>query len=115
VFAAAILIAIGITIFAGIEASAADAADDVPGSAMLALNALDNGMFFTIAAGVLLIYASLAVAIFRYGIFPKWLGWVTAVLAIASLTPAGFFALLVGGVYFPFLGVLMYREQPRTA
>jgi hypothetical protein len=110
-FAAAILIAVGITIFAGIEASAADGVDDIPPGAMQALNALDNNMFFTLASGTLLMFASLAVAILRYGVFPRWLGWVSVVLAVASLTPAGFFAFLLSGIYYPLLGWLMYREQ----
>jgi hypothetical protein len=109
--AAALLIAVGITIFSGIEASAADAVDDIPASAMQALNALDNNMFFTLAAGSLLMFASLAVAILRYGVFPKWLGWVSVILAIASVTPAGFFAFLLSGIYYPLMGWLIYREQ----
>ena len=109
-FAAAILIAVGITIFAGIEASAADSVDDIPASSMQTLNALDNDMFFTLAGGSLLMFASLAVAILRYGVFPRWLGWVSVVLAIASLTPAGFFAFLLSGIYYPLLGWLLYRE-----
>jgi hypothetical protein len=112
-FAAAILIAAGITIFAGIEATAADAASDLPASAIQTINAFDNDMFFTLAAGSLLMFASLAVAIFRYGVFPKWLGWVSVVLAVASVTPAGFFAFLLSGIYYPLMGVLIYREGER--
>jgi hypothetical protein len=110
-FAAAIMVAVGLTIFSGIEASAADAVDDIPANALLSLNALDNNMFFTLAAGTLLMYASLAVAILRYGVFPKWLGWVSIVLALASLTPVGFFAFLLSGIYYPLLGWLIYRKQ----
>lgn len=110
-FAAAILIAAGITIFAGIEAAAADAVDDIPAAGMQTLNALDNNMFFTIAAGSLLMFASLAVAILRYGAFPKWLGWVSVALAVASVTPVGFFAFLLSGIYYPLLGWLIYRGQ----
>jgi hypothetical protein len=112
-FAAAILIAAGATIFAGIEATAADAADDLPATAIQTINAFDNDMFFTLAAGTLLMFASLAVAIFRYGVFPKWLGWVSVILAIASVTPAGFFAFLLSGIYYPLLGFLIYREGER--
>jgi hypothetical protein len=109
-FAATIMIAVGATIFAGIEASAADAADDLTGSTLQTLNALDNNMFFTLAAGTLLMYIALTVAIFRFRVFPKWLGWVTAIFAIASVTPAGFFVFLLSGIFFPLLGVLIYRE-----
>ena len=109
-FAAGIMIAVGITIFAGIEASEADAVDDIPASAMQALNALDNNMFFTLAAGSLLMFTAMAVAILRYGVFPKWLGWVSVVLAVVSVTPAGFFAFLLSGIYYPVMGVLIYRQ-----
>jgi hypothetical protein len=110
-FAAAILIAVGITIFAGIEAAAADSVDDIPAGALQALNALDNGMFFTLALGNLVMYTSLAVAILRYGVFPRWLGWVSAILAVVSVTPLFFIALLLSGIYYPLLGWLIYREQ----
>jgi hypothetical protein len=109
-FAATIMIAVGGTIFAGIEATAADAAGDLPAGAIQTINAFDNDMFFTLAAGTLLMYISLSVAIFRFRVFPKWLGWVTAIFAIASVTPAGFFVFLLSGIVFPLLGVLIYRE-----
>jgi hypothetical protein len=110
-FAAAILIAVGITLFAGIEAAAADSVDDIPPAAMQALNALDNDMFFTFALGNLLMYMSLAWAILGYRVFPRWLGWVSAFLAVVSVTPAFFVALLLGGIYYPLLGWLIYSDQ----
>jgi hypothetical protein len=110
-FAAAILIAVGITIFSGIEAAAADSVDDIPPNAMQALNALDNGMFFTFALGNLLMYLSVTVAIFRYRVFPRWLGWASAILALVSFTPVFFIALLLSGIYYPLMGWLIYRDQ----
>jgi uncharacterized protein DUF4386 len=110
-FAAAILIAVGITTFSGIEAAAADSVDNIPAEAMQALNALDNDMFFTFALGNLLMYTSLAVAILRYGVFPRWVGWLSAVLAVISVTPVFFVALLASGIYYPLLGWLIYSEQ----
>jgi hypothetical protein len=35
------------------------------------------------------------------------------VLAIAAVTPAGFFAFLLSGIYYPLLGFLIYREGER--
>jgi hypothetical protein len=111
VFAATIVMGVGMTIFAGIEATAADAADDLPAGAIQTINAFDNDMFFTLAAGVVMLYLALAIAILRFGAFPKWLGWVAALFAVASLTPAGFFVFLLSGIYLPVLGVVIYRAQ----
>jgi hypothetical protein len=113
-FAGGILIAVGITIFAGIEVSAAEVVDDVPPASMQALNALDNGMFFTLALGFMVMYLSLAVAILRFGVFPRWLGWVSVVLAVLSLTPLFFIPILLAVIYFPLLGWLIYQEQGRA-
>lgn len=109
--AAATIIAVGITILAGLEVTAADVAGDVPASVLQTINALDNNMYFTAAAGTLLMYLAIAAASFRLGVFPKWVGGLAAILAVVSLTPAGFFAFLISGLFYPLLGVLIYRDH----
>ena len=111
VFAATIFLGVGMTILVGIDATAADASSDLPPTSIQTINAFDNDMFFTLAAGSLMLWITLAVAILRFGAFPRWLGWIAAVFAVASISPLGFFAFLLAGIYLPALGVLMYRAQ----
>jgi hypothetical protein len=110
VFGAALLIAAGFTVFAGIEVTAAGTVQEISPESLQTLNALDNGMFFTVALGNLLMYSALAVASLRHGAFPRQLGWATAALAVLSVTPAFFVALVAAVVVYPLLGWLMGRE-----
>lgn len=111
IFGAALLMAVGFTVFAGIEMTAAGTVDDLAPESLQTLNALDNGMFFTFALGNLLMYAALAVAALRHGVFPRPLGWTLAALAVVSLTPAFIVALAAGVVVYPLLGRLIGRER----
>jgi hypothetical protein len=111
VLAAAVIIAVGLTLFAGIEAAEADVVGDVPPAALQALNALDNNMFFTLALGNLLFFLAVTVAIFRFGILPRWLGWITALMALVAFTPAFFVTILLSGIFYPLVGYLLYTGQ----
>jgi hypothetical protein len=112
VFAATVLMATGITIFAGAGASAAEAADEERSADIVeTLNVLNNDMFFTVAGGTLLLYAALTVAILRHGAFPRGLGFVTLIATVACLTPAGFFMFLLSLLLLPVLAVMIYRGR----
>jgi hypothetical protein len=111
IFGAGLLIAVGLTIFAGIEAAAAGSVDDISPESLQTLNVLDNEMFFTLALGNLLMYGALAVAALRHGAFPRPLGWTLAALAVVSFTPAFIVALAAGVIVYPLLGRLIARES----
>jgi hypothetical protein len=115
IFGAGLLIAAGFTIFAGVEAAAAGTVDDLSPESLQTLNALDNGMFFTLALGNLLMYGALAVAALRHGAFPRPLGWAMAALAVLSLTPVFIVALAGAVVVYPLLGRLIAREPAAGA
>jgi hypothetical protein len=110
VLGAGLLTAVGFTVFAGIEVTAAGSVSDISPESLQTLNALDNGLFFTLALGNLLMYSALAVASLRYGTFPRGLGWATAALAVVSVTPAFIVALAAYVVVYPLLGWLTARE-----
>jgi hypothetical protein len=107
---AAVLIGAGFTIFAGIEATAATTVDHLTPESMQTLNALDNGMFYTVALGAVLLYASLAVASLRHDLFPRAFGWVAAGLATVSLTPAFIAAVAATVIVLPLLGRRVARD-----
>src|SRR5215210_1021579 len=69
-----LMIVVGASIFAGITFTLGDAADDLPASAVLALNALNSDLFFPIAVGTAAFNLGLALAVLRHGGLPRALG-----------------------------------------
>jgi hypothetical protein len=93
-----VMIAVGASIFAGIGFTLGDAANDLPPSAIVTLNALNSDLFFPLAVGTAVFNLALGLAIVRHGGLPKPLGWLALVIGVAGLTPAGFFAFLATGI-----------------
>lgn len=102
-----VMIAVGASIFAGITFTLGDAADHLPASATLALNALNTDMFITVAVGTAVFNLGLALAILRHGGLPRPLGWLALVVGIVALTPAGFFAFLANGIVVVWASVVL--------
>jgi hypothetical protein len=105
-----LVIAVGASIFAGIGFTLGDAADDLPPSAILTLNALNSDMFFTVAVGTAVFNLALALAVLRHGGLPRPLGWLALVLGIAGLTPLGFFAFVATGIVVVWASIALARE-----
>jgi hypothetical protein len=110
-----VVMAVGVTTFAGLTFALGDTADDMPAAATVALNTLNSDMFFTLAAGTAAFNLGLALAILRHGGLPRSLGWVALVVGIASLTPAGFFAFLATAIVIVWASVALAREAGPTA
>jgi Domain of unknown function (DUF4386) len=114
-----LMIVVGAAIFAGITFTLGDAADDLPISATMALNALNSDLFFPIAIGTAAFNLGLGLAVLRHGGLPRWLGWVALVIGIAGLTPAGFFAFLATGIVIVAASVVLFQQaaegEPRPA
>ncbi len=111
---------VGFSLFAGIGFTLGDAADDLPASAILTLNALNSDLFFPVAIGTATFNLGLGLAILRHGGFPRPLGWVAIVVGIAGLTPLGFFAFLATGIVIVWTSVVLLQaanatEPPPTA
>lgn len=108
-------IAVGASIFAGIGFTLGDAADDLPTSAVLTLNALNSDMFFTVAVGTAVFNLGLGLAILRHGGLPRPLGWVALVIGIVGLTPLGFFAFLATGIVIIWTSVVLAQQATASA
>jgi hypothetical protein len=108
-----VVLAVGASIFAGIGFTLGDAADELPPSAILTLNALNSDMFFTVAVGTAVFNLALALAVLRHGGLPRPLGWVALVIGIAGLTPLGFFAFLATGIVIVWASVALLMK-PET-
>ena len=109
-----LVIAVGASIFAGIGFTLGDAADELPPSAILTLNALNSDMFFTVAVGTAVFNLALGLAVLRHGGLPRALGWVALVIGIAGLTPAGFFAFLATGIVIVWASVVLTMRARAT-
>ncbi len=108
-----VVLAVGASIFAGIGFTLGDAADELPPSAILTLNALNSDMFFTVAVGTAVFNLALALAVLRHGGLPRPLGWVALVIGIAGLTPLGFFSFLATGIVIVWASVALLMK-PET-
>ena len=105
------LMSVGILIFAGLGLTLSDLGGDLEPAAVQALNALSEDLFFPVAGGTVVLSWCAALAILRNGGLPRWLGWIVLVIAVASLTPAGFFAFLAIGVWAVLASVVMLSSS----
>jgi hypothetical protein len=107
------ILVVGMTVFAGIGFTLGDVADELPPAAILALNALNADFFFPLAVGNAAFVFGAGVSVVRTGALPKWLGWAAVVLGVFSITPLGFFAFLVMGLWSLVVSVLLFlRAAP---
>jgi hypothetical protein len=116
--AGAAIMAVGAALDATISFSLAEAADDIEPAAVQALQALFDNDFMPIAVGTVVFLLSTGIAIARYGVLPRWLGWIAIVLAVVGLTPLGFAAFLGSGVWIAIVSVLLAlraRSTPASA
>ena len=109
----AAIMAVGLAFDATILFAIAEAADDIEPASVQTLQALWDNDFMPIAVGMVVFILSSGLAILRYGVLPKWLGWVAILLAVAGITPAGFFAFLAGGVWIAIVSVVLAMRARR--
>ena len=100
----------GTTIFAGIGFTLGDAADDLPASATMALNALNSDLFIPVAVGGAVFNLALGLAILRHGGLPRPLGFLALVLGIFSFTPVGFFAFVATGIVIIWASIALITQ-----
>jgi hypothetical protein len=110
-----LVIAVGASIFAGIGFTLGDAADDLPPTAILTLNALNSDMFFTVALGTAVCNLALGLAIVRHGGLPKPLGWLALVIGVVGLTPGGFFAFVATAIVIVWASVALAMKADTAA
>jgi hypothetical protein len=107
-FAGAVIATVGLLLALSLTFSLADGADELSAGALKTLTVLSNGIFLPIAAGFALFFIATGILAVRSRLLPVWLGWLTIVLGIVCLTPAGFLALLVGLVWVVAVSVMLY-------
>jgi hypothetical protein len=95
VIAAAVLMAVGAALFAGIEFELAHDLRHFGPQTAQTLNVLNNSLFFPLVIGGCVYGVASGLAIIGSRALPVWLGWVALVLGVlCAAGPPGFFALL---------------------
>ena len=107
VLTAAAILAVGGAIDVTISVALAEAAEDVDPVAVQTLQALWDNDFVPVALGIELLFLSVGLSTLKYGVLPKWLGWVAIVLAVVAFTPVGFVAFPLGGIWVIVISVLL--------
>jgi hypothetical protein len=112
------MFAVGLTIFAGIAFSAAEAVEDVDVSTIETFHVLEMNMFFPLAVGVAAFLLGAGIGTLGTGALPAWLSWAAIVLGVLAMTPVGFFAFLLLGIWTLIVSVMLFmraRSAPEGA
>jgi hypothetical protein len=109
-YGAGIVLASWIALGASIQFAAADTAGDVAPAVTQTLSVLNSDAFFGFAVGVAALLIATGGLSIRTGFLPTWLGWVSVVIGIVALTPAGFFAFLAWIVWTLVVSWLLYAR-----
>jgi hypothetical protein len=120
VLTGAAIMAVGAGLDMTISVALAEAVDnnDTPfdPAAVQALQALWDNDFVPVAIGVEVLLLSSGLSIVKYGALPKWLGWAAIVIGIVGLTPVGFVAFPLGGIWVIVVSILAaVRARRATA
>ena len=79
--------------------------------AIQTISALDADFYLPFVAGFLIVMVASAVLSFRHGALPRWLGWVSVVIAIFLVTPLGFVGFLASLDWILVVSVMLYLRQ----
>jgi hypothetical protein len=110
----AAIFAVGGAIDATLLIAMAEAADDIEPESLQTIQAIWDNDFVPFAIGLSIFLLSVAISMLRTDVMPRWLGWVTLVIAIVSLTPLGFFAFPLTGLLILVLSVMLTLRARRT-
>ena len=109
----AVMFAVGLAVFAGLNFALGDAPDKLDPSSLQTLNVLNEDMFAPLAIGVLLTLLGFGLAVLAAGGLPRWLGWLAVVAGIIAVSPLWFVPFIGLGIFILVSSVLMTR-RPAT-
>lgn len=115
ILTATAIMAVGAGIDMTISVALVEAAEDIDPASVQALQALWDNDFVPVALGILLLFVSTGLSIIKYGVLPKWLGWVAIVLAVLSVTPVGFIGFPLGGLWVITISIILAVRARRPA
>jgi hypothetical protein len=110
-FGGSLIAATGILIFAGVDFMLGETVGDVPPEITQTFSIMDENFFFPVAGGFIIMLLASGLATLRTGVLPTWLGWVSILMAVVMLTPAGFAGFLATLLWIPLVGVILYLRE----
>ena len=114
-FAGLVVFATGLAVTAGFQFAVAQSADDVTPGTIEVFNALMYNFFFPFVVGLVTLLLAVAVASLRHGAVHPAFAWTAILLALVALTPVGFYAFLVSGVWIVALSVWLFARGDAAA
>jgi hypothetical protein len=115
ILAGTVIMAAGAGLDLTLSVALAESADDIDPIAVQALQAFWDNDFIPVAIGLELLFLSLGLSILRYGALPKWLGWIALLLALIGVTPIGFAAFPLGGLWVIVVSIMLAVRASRAA
>ena len=115
-FGGAAIFAVGAGIDGTILFALAEASDDLQPAQIQTVQAVWDNDFLPMAIGLQVLFLATGLSILRHGALPKWLGWIAVILGVVAVTPIGFVAFMVGGIWILIVSiVLAMRGRSRDA
>jgi hypothetical protein len=111
----AVVFAVGLTIFAGLNFALGDVPEKLDPSGLQTLHLLNESMFPPLALGTFTTLLGFGLATLATRVLPGWLGWLAVVAAILTATPLWFVPFLGLGVLIIVSSVLLATRRPATA
>lgn len=90
--AGTVAFALGLALDGTINMALAETSEDLDPSAVQALSALWHNDFLPFSMGLFVFLVGFGVAIVRYRVLPKWIGWAAIVASLTAISPAFFVA-----------------------
>ncbi len=115
-FAGILILVAGLAFDATLTAALVETSDDISPDAVQALSALYANDYIPFAVGISLLLLGTGISVVRYGMLPKWLGWVAILLGVVGWTPIGFATFLGGLLFIAVVSVMLaLRARAGTA
>jgi Domain of unknown function (DUF4386) len=115
-FGGMIILAVGALTLVGMEFAATDVPGKISPSAEQALNVLQDDVFFAFLVGTGIFLIGNGLAFVASGAMPKWLGWISVLLAVIAVTPLGWIvAIFALPVWAIIVSVLVFLRQGAPA
>ena len=109
-FGGGVVFAVGLLIFAGLSFALGDVGDKIDPAAVQTLSVLNTDLFLPAATGIAAFLLGTGAGVVKTGLLPTWLGWAAIVIGVLALTPAGFIALPLLGIWMIVSGVMVSMQ-----
>ncbi len=110
VLVGAIVLGSGVLFDATLSFAMSEAVEDVEPGTMQTMQAMWDNDFIPMAAGMAILLLSSGLCTIRYGVLPKWLGWLAIALGLVVFTPAGFVGFIGSLVWVLITSVLLFAR-----